>query len=271
MKKGILSILLALGAGGALAINFPVGTFIIKGAVKNYKNALYEGIDRVTIQAVLSDGTIIAEAPVAGVESATEGWNFLLEIPIGTELTNKNVTLGTEVNLFVKDGAALSVAKESVTVTKANGSKELVVGIKNLKTINGSDGKTYQVSQDYLDEIAPWMEAHGLSTYEPDGDWDNDGASNHFEYLSGTSPFDPSDKLTITAFSVNMQAKHLLSFEYAGGHVYAIESTTSLENPEWIKEKQVAFSGTEEDADSTTVELLPVVDAPQMFYRVEPL
>lgn len=271
MKKGVLSILLALGAGGALAINFPVGTFIIKGAVKNYKNALYEGIDRVTVQAVLSDGTIIAEAPVAGVESATEGWNFLLEIPIGTELTAKTAKIGTEVNLFVKDGAALSVAKESVTVTKANGSKELVVGIKNLKTITGSDGKTYQVSQDYLDEITPWMEAHGLSTYEPDGDWDNDGASNHFEYLSGTSPFDPSDKLTITAFSVNMQAKHLLSFEYAGGHVYAIESTTSLENPEWIKEKQVAFSGTEEDADSTTVELLPVVDAPQMFYRVEPL
>lgn len=271
MKKGILSILLALGAGGALAINFPVGTFIIKGAVKNYKNALYEGIDRVTVQAALSDGTIIAEAPIAAVEDASDGWNFLLEIPIGTELTNKNVTLGTEVNLFVKDGAALSVAAESVTVAQANGSKTVVIGIKNLVTLTGKDGATYQVSQDYLDEIKPWMEAFGHSTYEPDGDWDNDGASNHFEYLSGTNPFDSSDKLVITDFKANLKAMNLLSFEYAGGHVYAIESTTSLENPEWIKEKQVAFSGTEEDADSTTVELLPVVDAPQMFYRVEPL
>lgn len=271
MKKGILSILLALGAGGALAMNFPVGTFIIKGAVKDYKNALYEGIDRVTVQAVLPDGIIIAEAPVAGIESATEGWNFLLEIPIGTELTAKTAMIGTEVNLFVKDGAALSVAGGAIKVAQANGSKELVVGIKNLVTITGSDGKTYQVSQDYLDEITPWMEAYGHSTYEPDGDWDNDGALNHFEYLSGTNPFDPSDKLVITGFTANLKAMNLLTFEYAGGHVYAIESTQSLENPEWIKEKQVAFSGTEEDADSTTVELLPVVDASQMFYRVEPL
>lgn len=271
MNKGMLSVMLALMTGGVFAVNFPVGTFLIKGAVKDYKNALYEGIDRVTVQAVLSDGTIIAEAPVVGVESATEGWNFLLEIPIGTESTAKNVTLGTSVNLFVKDGAALSVAEESVAVTKANGSTEVVVGLKNLTTLTGADGKTYQVSQDYLAEITPWMEAYGHSTYEPDGDWDQDGASNYFEYLSGTNPFDPSDKLAITAFSVNMKAKHLLTFEYAGGHVYAIESTTSLENPEWIKEKQVAFSGTEEDVDATTVELLPVVDAPQMFYRVEPL
>lgn len=271
MKKCMFSAILALATGGAFAINFPVGTFIIKGAVKDYKNALYEGIDRVTVQAVLSDGTIIAEAPVAGVESATEGWNFLLEIPIGTESTAKNVTLGTSVNLFVKDGAALSVAGEAIEVDQANGSKELVVGIKNLVTFTGTDDKTYQVSQDYLDEIKPWMEAYGHSAYEPDGDWDNDGASNHFEYLSGTNPFDPSDKLVITGFTANVKAMNLLTFEYAGGHVYAIESTQSLENPEWIKEKQVAFSGTEEDADSTTVELLPVVDAPQMFYRVEPL
>lgn len=271
MKIQLLGAVAFLWIGSAAAVNFPVGTFLVKGAVKNYKNALYEGIDRVTVQAVLSDGAILAEAPVVGVESATEGWNFLLEIPIGTELTAKTATVGTSVNLFVKDGASLSVAKESVIVEKANGSTEVVVGLKNLEPITGADGKIYQVSQDYLDEIKPWMEAHGHLAYEPDGDWDQDGASNYFEYLSGTNPFDPSDKLAIIDFKVDLKAKNLLTFEYAGGHVYAIESTESLENPEWIKEKQVAFSGTEEDVDATTVELLPVVDAKQMFYRVEPL
>jgi hypothetical protein len=124
------------------------------------------------------------------------------------------------------------------------------------------------------------MQAYGKTVYEPLADWDGDGISNYAEYKAGTNPFDASDRLRITDFKVGADS-HLLTFEYAGGHLYAIDSSPSLTNKTWkvapfradpaakATQKEVWFPGDEsEDVGTTTLYLAPAADSPSMFYTI---
>ena len=46
------------------------------------------------------------------------------------------------------------------------------------------------------------MAAYGHSEYSAADDWDGDSMTNYEEYVAGTNPFDPSDYLRVTSFSV---------------------------------------------------------------------
>ena len=144
----------------------------------------------------------------------------------------------------------------------------------------GDDGKSVLVSDDYLADLAPWMQAYGKATYEPAADWDGDGISNYNEYKAGTNPFDASDRLRITDFKIGTDTT-LLSFEYAGGHLYALDSSRTLTNKMWKAESFRAGSATApvqksfsvpgtEDADMgvMTLYLVPAATEPSMFYTI---
>lgn len=284
MKRLMIGLALALGALslGAAPV-FPLGTYVVQGAVKNYRNALYEGLPNARVQAVAADGTILADSPILTAEESSEGWNFRLEIPVGSRATKVTAAVGDSVRLFVKDGPTLGVSCDAVTVAAANATTNLTVGVVDCTKFPSShvsavDGKV-AVANAYLDEIEPWMDAYGYKTYLPDADWDNDGISNYDEYLAGTNPFDPEDKLVVTAFVADQRKLHALSFQYADGHVYAVEATADLANPAWQK---TALKTSADQAGSQsqvllpeggivgTVYIVPTTDAPQMFYRVIP-
>ena len=117
-------------------------------------------------------------------------------------------------------------------------------------------------------------------TGDPFADYDNDGASNYDEYRAGTNPFDDTDRLAITAYTAPQNALHTLSFEYAGGHVYGVETTLSLTNPEWALQKvkktetdaeheQVMPSADEDDVGVATIYVVPAEGAKSQFFKVE--
>ena len=267
----------SLAAGGA---NFPVGTYVYTGSVMNYKHEVMSSADRMTIQAVATNGTILASCRVTD-PVVSSGRNFVLEVPVSSKSSDRSAAVGDELNcvLIAADGMTNVSPRPLPVVAKANAITSLsVVSAPATQFVCGD--RTVLVADDYLAGIAPYMQAAGKTAYDPAADWDGDGASNYGEYLAGTNPFDPSDRLRITALSVPEGAT-LLSFEYAGGHLYALDSKRSLtdeawaatafrvESPDAPEQKSVSVPGNEyEDVGEMTLHLAPASASPSMFYTI---
>ena len=268
--------LLPLTAG---AVNFPVGTHLVKGTVKDWENKVLTSSAAVTIQAVATNGTVIASTKVA--DPTADGYNFLLQIPLSSTATASTAAIGDNLNCVLVQESGLSLAVSPIPVGDANAASTVSLAFVNAKTYTSKDGTTVSVPQEYLDTIVPWMEAYEIAgDYDPFADYDGDGASNYDEYRAGTNPFDPSDKLRITDYAAPQAAAHSLSFEYVGGHLYGVSTTLSLTNPQWTVQKaktsetaaeqeQVMPSADEDDVGVATIYVVPAEGATSQFFRLE--
>ena len=274
-------LLLPLAAMNAAAVNFPVGTHLIKGTLKDWQNKVLTSSAAVTIQAVATNGTVIASAKVA--DPTADGYNFLLQIPLSATATDSTVAVGDTLNCVLVQESGLSLAANPLVVGEANAVSTVSLAYVNMKNYTSTDGTgtTASVPAEYVDTIAAWMEAYEIEgDYDPFADYDKDGASNYAEYRAGTNPFDATDKLAITAYSAPQNAPHAISFEYAGGHVYGVATTLSLTNPQWATQKvkktetdaereQVMPSADEDDVGVATIYVVPAEGAKSQFFRVE--
>ena len=274
-------LLLPLAAMNAAAVNFPVGTHLIKGTLKDWQNKVLTSSAAVTIQAVATNGTVIASAKVA--DPTADGYNFLLQIPLSSTATDSTVAVGDTLNCVLVQESGLSLAANPLVVGEANAVSTVSLAYVNMKDYTSTDGTgtTASVPAEYVDTIAAWMEAYEIEgDYDPFADYDKDGASNYAEYRAGTNPFDATDKLAITAYSAPQNAPHAISFEYAGGHVYGVATTLSLTNPQWATQKvkktetdaereQVMPSADEDDVGVATIYVVPAEGAKSQFFRVE--
>ena len=281
-NKLVALILLPLAAMNvAAAANFPVGTHLIKGTLKDWQNKVLTSSASVTIQAVSTNGSVIASSKVA--DPTADGYNFLLQIPLSSKATDATAAVGDELNCVLVQESGLSLAVEPITVGEANAVSSVRLAFVNMKgyTSTNDTPETVSVPAEYVDTIAAWMEAYEIAGEDdPFADYDNDGASNYAEYRAGTNPFDDTDKLTITAYSAPQNALHTLSFEYVGGHVYGVATTRSLTNPQWATQPvkkseadaehtQVMPSADEEDVGMTTIYVVPAEGATSQFFKLE--
>jgi len=263
-------------------VNFPVGTYIYTGSVLDYRHEVMTADAGLTIQAVATNGTVLASSRVTDPVQ-TSGVNFVLEVPVSTEASAKSAAIGDALTcVVISEGGVTNVSAQPMPpVAAANAITNLnVVSASATAFPYGDDGKTVLVSDDYLAGLAPWMQAYGKSAYDAAADWDGDGASNYAEYKAGTNPFDPSDRLRITDFRLGQDSK-LLRFEYAGGHLYALDSSKTLTNKTWMVEsfragspaavpqRSISVPGTEdEDVGVMTLYLTPASSEPSMFYTI---
>ena len=265
----------------AVAANFPVGTHLIKGTLKDWQNKVLTSSADVTIQAVATNGTVIASTKVS--DPTADGYNFLLQVPLSTTATDSTAAVGDNLNCVLVQASGLSLAATPLEVGQANAVSTHVLALVNTKSYaatNGTD-KTVSVASEYVDTIAAWMDAYGVAgDYDPFDDYDHDGATNYEEYIAGTNPFDASDKLAITGYAAFQAAPHAISFEYVGGHVYGVVTTLSLTNPAWatqpvkksetdVDHEQVMPSANEEDMGVTTIYVVPAEGAASQFFKVE--
>jgi len=269
----------ALGAWSAMAaVNFPAGTHLYKGTLKDWQNKVLTSSAPVTIQAVSTNGSVIASTKVE--DPTADGYNFLLQIPLSTTPTDVTAAVGDTLNCVVVQESGLSLAVDPLVVGEANAVSSVCLAFINTKSYT-KDGETVGVPSEYVDTIAPWMDAYGIEgEYDPFADYDSDGVSNYVEYRAGTNPFDATDKFAITAYSAPQSAPHALSFEYVGGHVYGVATTLSLTNPEWATQpvkktetdtehEQVMPSADEDDVGVTTIYVVPAEGAKSQFFRLE--
>ena len=282
MSVVLATVFAALNAASVVAaVNFPVGTHLIKGTLKDWQNKVLTSSAAVTVQAVATNGTVIASAKVA--DPTADGYNFLLQIPLSSTATDSTVVVGDTLNCVLVQESGLSLAANPLVVGEANAVSTVSLAYVNMKDYTSTDGTgtTASVPAEYVDTIAAWMEAYEIEgDYDPFADYDNDGASNYAEYHAGTNPFDATDKLAITAYSAPQNAPHAISFEYAGGHVYGVATTLSLTNPQWATQKvkktetdaereQVMPSADEDDVGVATIYVVPAEGAKSQFFKVE--
>jgi len=282
MKTKTACLLCAAGAAlAALGINFPVGTYVYSGSVLDYRHEVMTSDAGLTIQAVSTNGTVLASSRVIDPVT-THGANFRLEVPISTQASSKSAAIGDELNCVVlSDSGTTNVSLRPLPrVAAANAITNVNVVSAPSTAFTTADGVTVLVADDYLAGIAPWMSMFGKTVYEPSADWDGDGVSNYGEYKAGTNPFDASDRLRITEFKPGGETA-LLKFEYAGGHLYALDSRPSLTEGAWKGESfrvdspsaagQTTFfmPGNEyEDIGETTIYVVPAASEPSMFYTI---
>ena len=269
--------LAAMASPGA---NFPLGTVVYTGSVMNYKHEVCSSADRLTIQAVAEDGTVLASCKVTD-PVASSGVNFVLEVPVASQASKKSAAIGDELTCVVFSAGSTNVSTRPLpSVDRANVIARVNVVNASSTAFDCGESGTLLVADDYLAGLVPWMQAYGKDAYDPAADWDGDGASNYAEYKAGTNPFDASDRLRITEFTSGGEDM-LLSFEYAGGHLYTLDSSPSLGNPSWATEpfrpeqadaKQqtsVSVEGNEyENVGEMTLYLSPAADSPSMFYTI---
>ena len=272
----------AMNAGSAAAaVNFPVGTHLVKGTLKDWQNKVLTSSAAVTVQAVSTNGSIIASTKVAN--PSADGCNFLLQIPLSSTATDSTAAVGDTMNCVLAQDSGLSLAVSPIKVGEANAVSTVALAYVNMKdyTSTNGTGTTASVPAEYVDTIAAWMEAYEIEgDYDPFADYDNDGASNYDEYRAGTNPFDDTDKLAITAYAAPQSAPHAISFEYVGGHVYGVATTRSLTNPQWAVQpvkksetdtdhEQVMPSADEDDVGETTIYVVPAEGAASQFFKLE--
>ena len=276
-----LSFLLSLAAMNvAAAVNFPVGTHLVKGTLKDWQNQVLTSTAAVTIQAVSTNGTVIASTTVAN--PTADGYNFLLQIPLSSKATDSTAAVGDRLNCVLVQESGLSLAIDPLVVGEANTVSSVTLAFVNMRSYTSEDGNTtVNVPAEYVDTIAAWMEAYEVDgDYNPFADYDHDGSSNYNEYRAGTNPFDETDKLAITAYAAPRNALHSLSFEYVGGHVYGVATTLSLTNPAWATQPvrktetdaehdQVMPSADEEDVGVATIYVVPAEGATSQFFKLE--
>ena len=271
----------AMTVASAAAANFPVGTHLVKGTLKDWKNKVLTSSAAVTIQAVATNGTVIASTKVAN--PSEDGYNFVLQIPLSTAATDSTAAVGDTMNCVLVQDSGLSLAVDPITVGDANAVSTVCLAFVNTRDFTSTNDptKTVSVPAEYVDTITPWMEAKEIEgEYDPFADYDNDGATNYAEYRAGTNPFDASDKLAILDYTAPQNAMHTIMFEYAGGRVYGVSTTLSLTNPQWatqpvkksetdVEHEQVMFSADEDDADVTTIYVVPADGATSQFFKLE--
>jgi len=265
--------------GVAVAANFPTGTHLVKGTLMDWRNKVLTSSAAVTIQAVSTNGSVIASTTVA--DPTADGYNFLLQIPLSSKATDSTAAFGDTLNCVLVQDSGLSLSATPIQVGDANTVSTVCFVLVDTKRYTAADGTTVDVPVEYVDTISAWMEAYGIEgDYDPFTDYDEDGSTNYAEYRAGTNPFDATDKLVISAYDAPENALHAISFEYVGGHVYGVGTTLTLMNPEWtvqpvmksetdVEHEQVMPSANEDDVGVATIYVVPEEGATSQFFRVE--
>lgn len=285
-KQAIWALLMVVCGAvlSAMGANFPLGTYVYSGSVVDYRHELMNADSGLTVQAVATNGTILATSRV-GNPALSDGSNFRLEVPVSTESSAKSAAIGDVVRLAVlSDYGVTNISISTLPVVAAANAVTNVTLVNATFSEFAYGDKTVQVSDDYLSGISYWMAHSGKSAYEASADWDGDGVSNYGEYLAGTNPFDASDRLYIRSFKPGPSA-NILKFEYAGGHLYALDSTRSLTNATWraesfsvgspdaVRQNRFSMPGSECDDDGigeVEIYAAPTMSEPQMFYTIRP-
>ena len=151
----------ALGAWSAMAaVNFPLGTHIVKGTLKDWQNKVLTSSAAVTIQAVATNGTVLASTKVA--DPTADGYNFLLQIPLSTTATDSTAAIGDTLNCVLVQESGLALAATPLTAGDANAVSSVSLEFINMNSYS-KDGQTVKVPSEYVDTIATWMEAYEIA------------------------------------------------------------------------------------------------------------
>ena len=241
----IIAMMLLLGVTAANPLMLPPFTFA--GRITDYAHCAYDADQKVEIRAKTADGRLLAKTTTAtGGKSA---YNYVLEIPTATKTMDGYVTPGTQLvfEFADPDGVIYErlVTAGDATVGDPGGLRELDIALARDEDGDG-------IPDEYVDWLGYLMWLNGKDAYEPDADWDGDGASNRAEYVAGTNPFDPTDRLSVREMAEEKGYEGYLKFTFLAnqGRSYTVDTAEALKDADW---RQTVFVDGEDGAEKSRI------------------
>ena len=81
-------------------LNFPLGTYVYRGSVMNYRHEVYSSGNGLTVEAVATNGTVLASCRVT--DPVSSGVNYVLEVPVSSQASAKSAAIGDELTCVVR-------------------------------------------------------------------------------------------------------------------------------------------------------------------------
>ena len=255
----LASLLAYLASAAPTHDPFPLPPFAFAGRVVDYAHVAYDADQKVEIRVLDAEGRLIAKGQT--FTSGKTTYNFAVDVPLSDPAKPGAAQPGAKVKIvFVDpDGAIFEglVFDGDSVVGKPGEMKTLNVA---LCTDSDHDG----VADEYVDALAYLMWKYGIAEYDAEADWDGDGASNRDEYIAGTNPYDPKDRLSVREMADEKGCEDYMKLTFLAnqGRTYTIDTTDDLGKGEWrsasfkIEDGEISECITACEADYRTIYVL---------------
>ena len=266
----------------AAATPAAVTPYTFLGRLVDSTHVAFDGDRVATIEVSDASGKLLAKS--ATFFRADSRRNYALEIPMATSSANGYAVQDAALEIEVTDD--LGKVWSGVVVDAAAGAPG---GVREVDIILGEDANGDGIDDALYTRLKREWERSAYyragEDFDPNKDYDGDGASTIDEALAGTNPFDPEDVLRIAAFSrtdgtrsrASASPVAALTFDSIGGHAYEVEEASDLAKKDW---KPCAFTLSGSDVPvnvlsvpaaaglvPSTVYLLPS-NATNAFFRI---
>ena len=240
MKKQIAFVLclvscaFALGASAALKAThdpFPLPPFTFVGRVTDYAHVAFDADQKVTIRVYDENGNLLAKG--TSFTSGKTAYNFSVDVPVADQPAAGYAVAGetkVRVDFVDPDGQVFRglVSEGDLTVGEPGQQKRLSIAL-------GTDADGDGVADEYVEAMAYLMWKNKKSSYDAEADWDGDGANNRAEYIAGTNPFDPKDRLSVREMAVDEGFEDYLKLTFLAnqGRSYTVDTSENLVKGDW--------------------------------------
>ncbi|MGN0854858.1 MAG: hypothetical protein ACI4R9_04985 [Kiritimatiellia bacterium] len=208
--------------------------YSIAGRVVNYDGVAYEASDDITLYVRNTNGVVLAKSKVFNPGNPT-AWNYRLDVPVATRSGGGYAAAGDVLALSAVDAKGVVyeglIKGDDAVVGQGGGTATVRVMLAEDANGNGI-ADVYERSKEY----DMWLADISDSVFDPDKDYDGDGASNYAEYLAGTDPFDRNDYFRVkqvsgfSAAEADAEDVIALTFEANAGRSYVVNETPTLDS-----------------------------------------
>ncbi|MFT5412566.1 MAG: hypothetical protein ACI9NC_005315 [Verrucomicrobiales bacterium] len=263
-----------LTAGTAAAFP-PAPYYILYGIVRDDVGQRVSAVGAEVI--LLKDGVEVGRTPIT---SSQIEQNYLLKVRLdndrsGTDFyTEKAIAVGGQFSVVVlMNGLLLYPIEVSGTLTAGSGGERVKLDL-TLGEDSDHDGLPDVWEQWQLYQAGGFPDGNGdwdLSLIDANGDFDQDGQSNRFEYIAGTFAGDAAERFDPI---IKEKLTNSVRFEFYAitGKVYTIESSLDMET--WTRVPfSVAASATADNAyQAVDIGIVSAFATPRSsnkeFYRI---
>lgn len=267
MKTRVAIIALLLGAGLAFAATLRP-SMIVYGVIRD-SYGLRLGPESALVSAFLGSN-IVAQT---SIRPQPAGANYRFDVNVSDPLTagTNDVAPGDTVAIRVRMGSVLPPTIGTNTfLARGDGSSV------NVNLVLGVDSDNDGLPDDWERMVIANSGGaiSNLAQVGPGMDLDGDGIPDDQEFWNGTFPFLPDDVLRVGALTVTGNGRLSFSFTSVDGGVYAVQSTPTLENPDWTATpvaltEDGALSLLEFTGNGQVVTIYFAAAGPTHFYRLQ--
>ena len=239
MKRMLGCWLAVVAVGFDLMAEAPLQTlapYTIVGRGVNWDGVAFDSQNCVRMT-VCKEGKLLASCLTTDPDGNSP-WNFRLVVQVASAPIDGYATVGDTLELTAEERGTSTVysglvAANDLKIDAAGAYAILNIMLATDENHNGIADE-YEKSKEY----EMWL--LGIDgPFDPEADYDHDGASNRNEYLAGTDPFNPEDLFRASTVSEVSSGLLAITFGANAGRTYVVKESETLasgsdaKGPKW--------------------------------------